>query len=264
MRIAFLIAALCAVCAAAEPRQLQDLRTWGDLQGQPAIELGGGVCVRLGIEARSCAVGSGVLVYCLSEGFDRITDGDEHSFGPLHLAVKRPYEADGTRMLFETQSSESGGPLLWVYPLDCPRAGLYELQLRRRSGNDEQPGDVLAATSVEAHGERSEAPIIALTQPARRVQRLPQKDAPIRLQPTWWARPGWNAHIPLRSREQRHVALPHFALDELRPDLDVRAEAVGDGWLLHVSATPSLVLFNSAIEIPALWAGSETEALPVT
>ncbi len=44
------------------------VKTWGDLEKRPPIELSGGGRVRLGIESTACSQGSCVFLYCLAEG----------------------------------------------------------------------------------------------------------------------------------------------------------------------------------------------------
>jgi hypothetical protein len=64
------------------------VKTWGELRKQPAIDLGRGVSVRLGIEAAECGLAEGVFVYCMTEGYAPPEKWEEvDHFGPLFLAL---------------------------------------------------------------------------------------------------------------------------------------------------------------------------------
>lgn len=60
--------------------------TRGQLFAQPKIDLGKGVSVRLGMEAKECALGGGVLLYCLTDGYipDSGWEG-ESRWGPVRM-----------------------------------------------------------------------------------------------------------------------------------------------------------------------------------
>jgi hypothetical protein len=72
------------------------VKTWGELRKQPAIDLGRGVLVRLGIEAAECGLAEGVFVYCMTEGYAPPESWKEvHQFGPLFLALT---DGDGKQL----------------------------------------------------------------------------------------------------------------------------------------------------------------------
>ena len=117
-RAAFLVLALMAAAQAADQPPLPTLAVvlqWRDLLAQPRIDIGGGVTVRLGVEAGRCTNGMGVLVYCLAEGFTPPTSGHgEDHLGPLRIRVARDGKEDGEEMSsWERQSAEhpNGLPL---------------------------------------------------------------------------------------------------------------------------------------------------------
>lgn len=66
--------------------EIAAVTTRGELFAQPKIDLGKGVRVRLGMEAKECSLGGGVLLYCLTEGYlpDSGWEG-ESRWGPVRL-----------------------------------------------------------------------------------------------------------------------------------------------------------------------------------
>jgi hypothetical protein len=78
---------------AGEPRLNKELSpaipvvgTYGDLLGQPVIDLGAGVRIRLGIEALTIPAGGGTLLYCLTEGYAPRHRGDsQYALGPVEV-----------------------------------------------------------------------------------------------------------------------------------------------------------------------------------
>jgi hypothetical protein len=75
------------------------VKTWEELLKQPSLDLGGGVKVRLGIEATRCPRWSGVLLYACTEGYDDMTYRAVNrdrlgplGLGPLRRAVARRQE----------------------------------------------------------------------------------------------------------------------------------------------------------------------------
>ena len=69
------------------------MKTFGELAAQPVIDLGDGVKVRVGIESRSISVGSGVMIYCLTEGYEPAMkwEGDDR-VGPVRVKVVDPLD----------------------------------------------------------------------------------------------------------------------------------------------------------------------------
>jgi hypothetical protein len=106
-----------------------------DLLAQPAIDLGGGVKVRLGIEARECQVGAGTLIYCATEGFSTPSPWtySTRTLGPVEVALVQ----SGTRLYWGQGGRRSGGgdpdpwvdskALLFVRELVATAAGTLEV-----------------------------------------------------------------------------------------------------------------------------------------
>ena len=115
---------------------IRRVRTWGDLLAQTPIRLSDGVVVRLGIEDTRCPQGSGVLLYCLTEGYDPSSPriGSHHTddgLGPLEVSVVE----EGA--VLEEQKSEvahsvslwkkTTARLLFARSIPVPRSGRYHV-----------------------------------------------------------------------------------------------------------------------------------------
>lgn len=76
----------------ADARVIAAVKTWGDLLKRPAINLGDGSNVRLGIDATNCTADGGVMVYGLFEGlgvYETVNHGADLMLGPLRVASDR-------------------------------------------------------------------------------------------------------------------------------------------------------------------------------
>ena len=154
-------AALTIVAAILNREALHDwlfairrVRTWGDLLAQKPIELSDGVIVRLGIEDTRCPQGGGVLLYCLTEGYDpdgampssfsiQMLPGPSVHFsqgaglGPLEVSVLQegasspdppPGQASDEQVLMKKMT----GRLLFARSIPVPRAGKYRVTVSER------------------------------------------------------------------------------------------------------------------------------------
>ena len=86
--------------AAKAVAEIPVVSAYGELLKFDPIDLGGGTKVRLGIEAKTFPRWSGVLLYCLAEGYDppRTYHGPDNRLGPLHASYRlqgSPRSADG-------------------------------------------------------------------------------------------------------------------------------------------------------------------------
>jgi hypothetical protein len=119
------------------------VHTWGDLLRQPAIDVGHGVRVRLGIGARNCPRWSGTFLYAYAEGYDdwqpQLVNRDR--LGPLWLSVQReghsldaderyPLVSSG-RPLDETERTNG---LLFARPVMIDKPGRYTIAVRTNDG----------------------------------------------------------------------------------------------------------------------------------
>jgi hypothetical protein len=129
------------------------VRTWGELARQPAIKIGGGITVRLGLSADHCPLNSGVLIYCLSEGYDALRTHETNTdrLGPLWVNV-----TCGGQSFVEPTTITSLSR--WGYlttrncsvffrrPVLIDRAGNFEVKVRS------DRGDVIANATIKGGG----------------------------------------------------------------------------------------------------------------
>jgi hypothetical protein len=119
------------------------VRTWGDLTTQSAIDAGDGVTVRLGISATHAAVNSGVLIYCLADGYNYF----EHpniilaALGPLSVSVQRGKESlvvpdisPPVMLSYKGWNTVHGCTLFFAKSVLIDAPGRYEITIRARSG----------------------------------------------------------------------------------------------------------------------------------
>jgi hypothetical protein len=90
--IALTVALVVCGAGAADDKALAEIpvvATYGDLLALTPTKLEGGVTVRLGIEAKECRALCGVLLYCLTEGYEpqRESRDVEYRCGPLRVHV---------------------------------------------------------------------------------------------------------------------------------------------------------------------------------
>ena len=127
---------------------IRRVRTWGDLLAQKPIQLSDGVIVRLGIEDTRCPQGGGVLLYCLTEGYDpdgamprsfsiRMLPGGPsvHSsqgagLGPLEVSVLQEGAVEpttGQASDVEVLTKKTTARLLFARSIPVPRSGKYRV-----------------------------------------------------------------------------------------------------------------------------------------
>jgi hypothetical protein len=128
--------ALC-LPAGGTPARVPVVKTWKQLQSLPPIDLGGGVKVRLGLEADKAPRWSGVLLYCLTEGY-RPPEADEGPvpLGPLHvrISVGDVHYAEGTMRWGNRVLDRQEGSHLYVRSLPVVRVGVYRVRVSDRKG----------------------------------------------------------------------------------------------------------------------------------
>jgi hypothetical protein len=123
--------------------QVKVVRTWGDLTQQPTIDAGDGVSVRLGIGASHGPLNSGVLLYCLADGYNYF----EHpnitlaGLGPLSVSMRRGEESlvvtdIGTPVMlsYKGWNTVQGCTLFFAKSVLIDAPGRYEITIRARSG----------------------------------------------------------------------------------------------------------------------------------
>jgi hypothetical protein len=116
------------------------VKTWEELLKQPSLDLGGGVKVRLGIEATRCPRWSGVLLYACTEGYDdmqeRVVNRDR--LGPLWVSVHCDGRSLDAKRRFPFNLRAGGAadkqPRLFVRPVLIDRPGAYRVTARDKQG----------------------------------------------------------------------------------------------------------------------------------
>ena len=207
---------------------IRRVRTWGDLLAQKPIELSDGVIVRLGIEDTRCPQGSGLLLYCLTEGYDPDSFGihshhTEGGLGPLEVSVVE----EGAILEAQTAEKALGSPrkkttarLLFARSIPVPRAGKYRVTVSER-------GKALRCVTVRGTDELTH-PLLTLEEsgntsvPRRgslRGKILPcQGSAAI---PAWRGLSPWEADPRI---DAAHEFPRLFPDGDARPGLDLRLE----------------------------------------
>lgn len=67
------------------------VKTWKELCARPELELGGGLKIRLGVEATRAPRLSGVMIYCLAEGYEKHWESKDSDtqLGPVQIRIER-------------------------------------------------------------------------------------------------------------------------------------------------------------------------------
>jgi hypothetical protein len=207
------------------------VRTWGDLLAQTPIRLSDGVVVRLGIEDTRCPQGSGVLLYCLTEGYDPGSPGigshhTEDTLGPLEVSVVE--EGAVFAQKAEVARSEASlrkkttARLLFARSIPVPRRGSYRVTVSDR-------GKALRSVTVKRTDEFTH-PWLKLETSQTSV-RLPGSTFLGKLIPCAGsaATPLWLGSLPCvdldPSRVDAALPLPRLIPDDSRCQIELRYEA---------------------------------------
>ncbi|MBA3936593.1 MAG: hypothetical protein H0X38_03955 [Planctomycetes bacterium] len=207
------------------------VQDWAELLAQPVIDLGGGVRMRLGLEAACCASGSGVLLYCLTEGFTPLAAGNgEDWLGPARTTLV----VDGVRTLRDRsvwlreighdQQRHPGLPL-YARMIAIPKPGTYVVGIEIAHAHDNERGPTLATATIAGTGEAAH-PWGNLGASARIDEALAQPQDEI-LAPAiaiacgftgmLRAIPAWDEHQPLAHLPDTTRHLEHRPLPTLLP-----------------------------------------------
>src|ERR1043165_4296830 len=125
------------------------VKTWKELQAGPAINLGDGVKVRLGLESDKLPQWSGGLLYVLTEGYTPPQEGEgELNCGPVYVDFDFDPREDVKRKKpyvkwIVGKKDWPKGTYLFVHGLAVNRLGKY--QIRVSDGNEKR----LAKTFIE-------------------------------------------------------------------------------------------------------------------
>jgi hypothetical protein len=131
-----------ALCSEPPKLAIAEVKTWEDLLKQPPLDLGGGVKVRLGVEATRCPRWAGVLLYAYTEGYDdRVVQRvNRDRLGPLWVSVRfgeRSLDAK-LKITFLPRAWQAGdkSPRLFCRPFMIDRAGEYQVTVRTEQGKE--------------------------------------------------------------------------------------------------------------------------------
>lgn len=149
-----LILMLCfSRCHSEEPdvKTLAVVKTWKELLAQPVIDLGDGIKVRLGIENQKCPKWSGMLLYCLAEGYAPPSKEDaDNVVGPVRVEIQygdvKIAESVGSYATAKSDFDDvlKGSKVLYCKLVSVDRVGKVKVTLRKS-----KHGDPLARFELE-------------------------------------------------------------------------------------------------------------------
>ncbi len=224
------------------------VRTWGDLLRQPAIRVGDSHSVRVGVEASSARVHSGVLLYCLFEGprSYEFRHNRGQPFGPLTVEVAGSDDSNQFVRGIHQHSSTLAPPFLFLRVVPVTEA--REQTIRISSEQREILKFVLHAEEHPSHPwiafEPAETRITQGTQPGVVAAQVSGPTSSIAL-------PGWgNGTIPFpRSATQAALQASRTHLPQLR-NLS-GADVPASGLELKVDGPDLLLTSSSRVEVSA-------------
>jgi hypothetical protein len=102
----------------------------------PPIDVGGGVKVRLGLEAAKVPQWSGTLLYCLTEGYTPASSGEGPTLGPVFATCSFGDEEKGKSESTWGSGKEDWpkGSYLFAHALAANRVGTYHITVTDRKG----------------------------------------------------------------------------------------------------------------------------------
>jgi hypothetical protein len=265
---AIVLTAVCAAGCGPVPQTVAVVRTWADLMGQPAINLEGGITVRLGLEADACPRNGGVLLYCLTDGYapPATFEGPDNFVGPVQVFMTDPGGAEALPGQVSRQTEQNRlwqSNVLYAMPVLPGRAGAVHLDIRDCRGRK------VAAAAV-ARCDMAAAPWLPLTlksigtTPAAREGEAPAATADMILTANAPAVPAWDPLEPLpfdkpvfvarrppaRGIERRPAHSPADPLPTLlpaAPDGTLRLRAEGTTLVLESDSTIAVTLPDATI-----------------
>jgi hypothetical protein len=123
--------------SADEPASIKVVKTWKDLHDVPPIHLGGGVKVRLGLEAATVPQWSRALLYCLTDGYTPSSSRSGPTIGPVfatfHFVNEKETKNEGKWGSAKDKVWPQGSYLFaGALPVDC--VGSYDIKVTDRHG----------------------------------------------------------------------------------------------------------------------------------
>lgn len=124
--------------------QLNVVRTWGDLLRQPRLDAGDGATVRLGLSATHAPLNSGLLIYCLTDGYDYFKHPNitPASLGPLSISLRRGNKSlvitnyQPVDLSYKGWNTVRGCTLLFARPVLIDAPGIYQIGIFTRTGRE--------------------------------------------------------------------------------------------------------------------------------
>jgi hypothetical protein len=119
------------------PARIPVVKTWKQLQSLPPIDVGGGVKVRLGLEAAKAPRWSGVLLYCLTEGYLPPEGGEgKVPLGPVYVTISLGDVefAEGSGQWGNRVQDWQKGSYLYVRAIPVDRVGAYRVRVTHPKG----------------------------------------------------------------------------------------------------------------------------------
>ncbi|MAG55165.1 MAG: hypothetical protein CMJ83_02635 [Planctomycetes bacterium] len=236
--------------------------TFEELLEQTPIDLGDGVRVRLGIQARSARVGEGVLLYCIADGMKARVGAESpgERLGPLQVVRVGRDVRDLSRRLLMRSSADHTGSWFFVHPVVMREAGPVEIALRMGEQS-------IATVIVEERAAQDSAVHAWLPFQRSDVVRHLAKagedpvPTPVRVTTTGPVVPHWKLFGAPLPRDARRRRLPTFLPDASRPDLRLVSGKAG----LTLTAPRDVIVARPDWHLVARWwiDGVPVKARPV-
>ena len=116
--------------------RIPEVRTWADLLAGTPLRLDQGGRAWIGIEAKRCPQWSGVLLYCLVEGYRQEEGVSESPLGPLHvsLGLEERSAVGGLQHVWSSGLVNGDSKVLFVRTLPATRLGENKVRLLSLKG----------------------------------------------------------------------------------------------------------------------------------
>ena len=218
---------------------IQVVKTWQDLLNQPAIHAGQGKA-RLGVEARSAPCMSGILLYCLTEGYSLPRERQERNrLGPFRMEIRHENDT--------VEKSREAGKMAWNDPPDIG----HSTALFRQSIPLDRPGkfhvrvlslngDLIAETEVTATREKCHPWMPLEPSPVQALDRGKYDAAAhVKNRANGIAIPRFDGMVPMLFRSDNPETKIRRLADERLPAL--LPEVAGDGLTVKASGTDLII-----------------------
>jgi hypothetical protein len=136
--------AMTSSSAQEQPAGIPVVKSWEELQAAPALDLGDGVKIRLGLEAATVPQWSGTLLYCLTEGYVPTHEVKAiPGFGPVYVDFTYEGEKAACCKLRAAATKErTKGQYLFVRAIPAARVGKCHVAVTDRRYKELAVADV--------------------------------------------------------------------------------------------------------------------------